>query len=78
MHWYAWGLYARFSRPIPSPRTHPMGKSILSGGTTGPEGSIFILAILVLMTIIVLVTLPKRHYGRASNAMAAPIFDESR
>jgi len=58
--------------------THPMGKPILSGGTTGPEGSIFILAILVLMTIIVLVTLPKRHYGRASNAMAAPIFDESR
>jgi hypothetical protein len=55
-----------------------MGKPILSGGTTGPEGSIFILAILVLMTIIVLVTLPKRHYGRASNAMAAPIFDESR
>ena len=46
--------------------THPVGKPILSGGTTGPEGSIFILAILALITVIILFTLPKGHYGRAS------------
>ncbi len=46
--------------------THAVGRPILSGGTTGPEGSIFILAILALMTIIVHVTLPETHYGWAS------------
>jgi uncharacterized protein len=48
--------------------THPVGKPILSGGTTGPEGSILVLAILAVMTIIVLVTLPNTHDGRASKA----------
>jgi len=48
--------------------THPLGKPLLSGGTTGPEGSIFILAILVLITVIILLTLPRTHYGQASKA----------
>jgi len=48
--------------------THPAGKIILSGGTTGPEGSIFILPILVLMSLIVIFTLPRAKYGRASKA----------
>ncbi len=48
--------------------THPVGKPILSGGTTGPEGSIFILAILALITVIILLTLPRTHYGQASKA----------
>lgn len=39
--------------------THPVGKPILSGGATGPEGSIFILAILALMTLIILFTIPR-------------------
>ena len=43
--------------------THPAGKPILSGGATGPEGSIFILAILVLASLIILFTLPRAHYG---------------
>ena len=47
---------------------HPLGKPILSGGTTGPEGSIFILAVLALITVIILFTLPKGRYGRASRA----------
>ncbi|MGA8492499.1 MAG: CPBP family intramembrane glutamic endopeptidase [Terriglobales bacterium] len=47
---------------------HPVGKPILSGGTTGPEGSIFILAVLALITVIILFTLPKGRYGRASRA----------
>jgi uncharacterized protein len=48
--------------------THPVGKPILSGGTTGPEGSIFILAVLALIALIVIFTLPRAHYGRASKA----------
>ena len=48
--------------------THPAGKPLLSGGTTGPEGSIFILAILALMSLIVVFTLPRGRYGQASKA----------
>src|SRR5271165_243355 len=43
--------------------THPVGKPILSGGATGPEGSIFILAILALVSLIILLTLPRTRYG---------------
>ena len=43
--------------------THPAGKPILSGGATGPEGSIFILAILALASLIILFTLPCAHHG---------------
>ncbi len=39
--------------------THPVGRPILSGGATGPEGSIFIIAILALVSVIVLFTLPR-------------------
>jgi uncharacterized protein len=42
--------------------THPQGKAILSGGTTGPEGSIFILAVLGVGALIVRFTLPQGHY----------------
>ena len=41
--------------------THPVGKPILSGGTTGPEGSIFILAVLALASLIIIFTLPRTH-----------------
>jgi membrane protease YdiL (CAAX protease family) len=43
--------------------THPVGKPILSGGATGPEGSIFIVAILALVSIIIVFTLPRTGYG---------------
>jgi len=43
--------------------THPVGKPILSGGATGPEGSIFILAILALVSLIIVFTLPEVHRG---------------
>ena len=43
--------------------THPAGKPLLSGGATGPEGSIFCLAILVLASLIIFITLPRAHYG---------------
>ena len=39
--------------------THPVGKPILSGGTTGPEGSIFIVAIIGLISLIIFLTLPR-------------------
>jgi len=38
--------------------THPVGKPILSGGATGPEGSIFILPILGIIALIIFFTLP--------------------
>jgi uncharacterized protein len=43
--------------------THPVGKPILSGGATGPEGSIFIIAILALIILIILFTLPRTHHS---------------
>jgi uncharacterized protein len=43
--------------------THPVGKPILSGGATGPEGSIFIVAIVGLISLIILFTLPRAHHG---------------
>jgi uncharacterized protein len=46
--------------------THPVGKPILSGGTTGPEGSIFIVAILALIALIIVFTLPRSQHGDTS------------
>jgi membrane protease YdiL (CAAX protease family) len=46
--------------------THPVGKPILSGGVTGPEGSIFILAIFGLISLIIFFTLKRAHYGETS------------
>jgi membrane protease YdiL (CAAX protease family) len=43
--------------------THPVGKPILSGGATGPEGSIFIVAVLTLATLIIFFTLPRPRYA---------------
>jgi membrane protease YdiL (CAAX protease family) len=39
--------------------THPVGRPILSGGATGPEGSIFCLVVLALIGIIIVYTLPR-------------------
>lgn len=44
--------------------THPVGKPILSGGATGPEGSIFIIAILALVSLIIVFTLPQASRGQ--------------
>jgi len=37
--------------------THPIGKPLLSGGTTGPEGSIFILGVFAVICLIIFATL---------------------
>lgn len=39
--------------------THPVGKAILSGGATGPEGSIFVLLVLAVICVIIFTTLPR-------------------
>ena len=48
--------------------THAVGKPILSGGTTGPEGSIYILGVLALMAVIIVLTLPRNRYGGEARA----------
>lgn len=47
--------------------THPQGRPVLSGGTTGPEGSIFILGVLALGAVIVVLTQPKQPYGEVES-----------
>lgn len=42
--------------------THPLGTPLMSGGATGPEGSIFILPILALFTLIIIFTLHRTSY----------------
>ena len=39
--------------------THPAGKVILSGGATGPEGSVFVIVVLLLIGVIIWLTLPR-------------------
>jgi membrane protease YdiL (CAAX protease family) len=42
--------------------TRPLGKPLLSGGTTGPEGSLFVIPVLALICLIIIFTLPRvRH-----------------
>lgn len=45
--------------------THPVGRPLLSGGATGPEGSLFVLPILFLITLVIIFTLPST--GQPSN-----------
>jgi len=52
--------------------THPAGKPLLSGGTTGPEGSVLILAVLGVGCLIVL-TLPKGHYISLPTEITQPV-----
>jgi uncharacterized protein len=43
--------------------THPLGRPILSGGTTGPEGSIFVVLIIAFIVAVILLTLPRTNAG---------------
>ena len=43
--------------------THPHGAPLMSGGATGPEGSVFVLPVLALISGIVVLTLPRVRYG---------------
>jgi hypothetical protein len=46
--------------------THPIGRPILSGGTTGPEGSLIVLPVVGLALAAVVLTLPRSHAGHVS------------
>jgi uncharacterized protein len=52
--------------------THPAGKPIYSGGATGPEGSLFILAILALISVIIIFTLPRNTSSDAQRLTHQP------
>jgi membrane protease YdiL (CAAX protease family) len=42
--------------------THPAGNVLLSGGATGPEGSVLVLFVLVLVVAVIQLTLPRREW----------------
>ena len=48
--------------------SHPVGRVLLSGGATGPEGSAFVLPVLAVIAIVVVVTLPGRRWSIAGAA----------
>jgi hypothetical protein len=50
--------------------THPVGSPLMSGGLTGPEGSLFVLPVMVCITLVIVFTLPKRP--TTFDAEAAP------
>ena len=43
--------------------THPVGRPILSGGLTGPEGSVLMLPVMAVGAVVILFTLPRTHLG---------------
>ena len=42
--------------------SHPTGRPLLSGGATGPEGSLFVIPTLLLAALVIHFTLPRRPY----------------
>ena len=42
--------------------SHPSGRELLSGGSTGPEGSLFVIPTLLLAAVVIHFTLPRRAY----------------
>jgi membrane protease YdiL (CAAX protease family) len=47
--------------------THPFGSPLMSGGATGPEGSVFVLPVLALATCTVVFTLPRTNASNGQN-----------
>ena len=43
--------------------THPVGRPFLSGGVTGPEGSLLLLPVVAVGVIAIILTLPRTHAG---------------
>ena len=52
--------------------THPVGSPVFSGGTTGPEGSIFIVGVLAVGCVVILTTLPRGRYYDGPPPLAEP------
>ena len=53
--------------------THAVGLPLMSGGTTGPEGSIFVLLVLALVSLIIIFTLPRTGYSTELQPLVHPI-----
>ncbi len=50
--------------------THPVGRPILSGGLTGPEGSAFVLPVLALAATVIALTLPRSAPATSHHSVA--------
>jgi len=55
--------------------THPLGRPLMSGGSTGPEGSIFVLPVLAVVSLIIIFTLPRNSYGDPQPAQGSEHFE---
>jgi len=51
--------------------SHPIGQPLLSGGTTGPEGSIFVLPTLALLALAGFFAVPRNHPTHPANPASA-------
>ena len=52
--------------------THAVGRPLLSGGLTGPEGSLYFLPVVLAGVAVVLLTLPRTHFGYTPAATPPP------
>jgi membrane protease YdiL (CAAX protease family) len=51
--------------------SHPIGQPLLSGGTTGPEGSIFVLPTLALLAVTAFFAVSRTHRSHSANPASA-------
>ena len=56
--------------------SHPIGNAMLSGGSTGPEGSILCTPIFFLIAAIIYFTLPRRNYPLTPDQSPLPLATE--
>jgi uncharacterized protein len=52
--------------------SHPAGSTLMSGGLTGPEGSVFVLPVMVLIAIVIAITLPRDPRTPTASIWTAP------
>jgi membrane protease YdiL (CAAX protease family) len=50
--------------------SHPIGQPLLSGGTTGPEGSVFVLPTLALLAAAAFFAVPRTHRSRPTSPLS--------
>jgi hypothetical protein len=53
--------------------TYPVGRPFLSGGLTGPEGSLFLLPVMLAGVVVILFTLPRNHLGYAQASAVSAV-----
>jgi membrane protease YdiL (CAAX protease family) len=52
--------------------THPVGRPFLSGGLTGPEGSLLLLPVMLVGVAVILFTLPRTNFGYQPASASRP------